>query len=549
MAISQARDKLEPSHLGVGALFANPALRGIVAGWSIGIAADQAFLIATLVAAFGAGGIVAVAVLGVVRTMPATATTLLTSVGSARQPERVLVLSNIARSISAVSAGVLVMVAPRELTEATVLLCAAIVAGSGSLVRPTQAALLPAFATSPEQLVAANVGLTTGEGLGTVIGPLGAAVLLAVAGPGVTFVAAGIAFGIAALASRVQVAEAARSARPRNAAPPLVAGIRALRRLPGPAILVAAFQAQVLVRGLLVTLLVLVSTEVLRTGDAGIGVLGGAIGVGGVVAGALALVLTARERLARVVAIALVAWGLPIAAIGAAPSLPLALIALAVVGAGNALLDVAGFTLMQRTIPSASRMAVFGLFEGLVGLFVAIGAALAPILVSVAGTRGALVVTGAILPIMAAVTWPRVRRLDDEWVVPRSRGRLLQSMTLFRLLPLAGIERLAAGAVPARFEAGDALMREGEPGDRYLVLASGGADVSQRGRLLRHVGPGDGVGEIALLRRLPRTATVVATEPVDALAIDEGTFVAAVTGHEASGDVAEAQVEQRLAIS
>ena len=80
---------------------------------------------------------------------------------------------------------------------------------------------------------------------------------------------------------------------------------------------------------------------------------------------------------------------------------------------------------------------------------------------------------------------------------------------------MAMIEQLAGGMVPATFEAGAELIQEGEPGDRYYLIERGRVVVSQAGRRMREQGPGESVGEIALLFDVPRTASVRALEPVD----------------------------------
>ena len=88
-------------------------------------------------------------------------------------------------------------------------------------------------------------------------------------------------------------------------------------------------------------------------------------------------------------------------------------------------------------------------------------------------------------------------------------------------------------------------MRKGEPGESYLLIADGIVDVSDEGRQLRTCGPGDGVGEIALLRTVPRTATVAAQTRVQGYEIDAATFLSAVAGPAAAA-AAEAVAAARL---
>jgi CRP-like cAMP-binding protein len=162
------------------------------------------------------------------------------------------------------------------------------------------------------------------------------------------------------------------------------------------------------------------------------------------------------------------------------------------------------------------------------------------------GVELAMIVTGLVLPVAALLALPFAHRLDAAAVVPEHRAALLRSIPLFCPLPLGGLELLATGMRPTRFAAGETLMAEGEPGDSYLVIEKGRVSVTSGGSHIRDQGPGDGVGEIALLRTVPRTATVVATEPVEAWAIDGPTFLAAVTGHDLSTAEAEALIAERL---
>ena len=149
---------------------------------------------------------------------------------------------------------------------------------------------------------------------------------------------------------------------------------------------------------------------------------------------------------------------------------------------------------------------------------------------------------------MAVATWPWISRLEAESLVPEGRLDLLRRVPLFAPLNLSTIERLASSMVPLEAVAGEVLMREGDAGDRYLVIETGSVDVSEAGRHLRTCGPGEGIGEIALLRDVPRTATVVATEPTRVLALDALSFKAAMAGP-AAWAAAEATIADRLAAS
>jgi MFS family permease len=305
---------------------------------------------------------------------------------------------------------------------------------------------------------------------------------------------------------------------------------------------------QSLVRGMLIALIVVASLELLDLGDAGIGWLNAAVGLGGLVGAVGAASLGGHVRLSRVFALSLALWGLPIAVMGAWPVALVAIGAMVVTGLSNASLDIAGFTILQRSFPPRERLAAFALLEGLAGLAVALGGIVASLLLDRVGIRGTLALTGALLPIMAVATWPWISRLELESLVPEGRLDLLRRVPLFAPLNLSTIERLAVSMVPIEVATGEVLMREGDPGDRYLVIESGSVDVSAAGRRLRTCGPRDGIGEIALLRDMPRTATVVATEPTRVLALDALSFKAAMAGP-AAWAAAEATIADRLAAS
>ncbi len=298
---------------------------------------------------------------------------------------------------------------------------------------------------------------------------------------------------------------------------------------------------QVMTRALLAPLVVVAAIELLSMGEAGVGLLNAALGLGGLVGAVFAVSLTRTDRLIRTQAAALAYWGAPIAVMGLLPSPAVALAAMVVIGVANAVFDVALFTIMQRGTANEERAPVFSVFEGLVGLATVAGSVLAPVLLAAFGIRGALAVSGAILPIVAFIIYGRIGRADRVSVVDEPTLHLLREVKAFAELPLTAFERLAGGLEPLSFAAGDTVMREGEPGDRFIVVASGEVEVTAAGRPIQRLGRGAGLGEISLLRRSPRTATVTALTSVDAYAIPGSCFVAAVSGP------AAAAVTERIA--
>jgi hypothetical protein len=291
---------------------------------------------------------------------------------------------------------------------------------------------------------------------------------------------------------------------------------------------------------------VVIAFDLLDLGRSGPGFLNSAVGIGGLLGAAAALALVGRQRLAGDFGAGLILWGLPIALIAVWPTTPATLVFLGLLGIGNTVVDVAALTLLQRAVPREVLARVFGVLESLVVGTIGLGAVCASVLVWAVGARAALVVTGALLPVLAVLCWTRLRAIDARIEVPAAELGLLQAIPLFAPLPAPALEHLAQRLEPARFSAGTEILRQGAPGDRFHIVVTGRVDVLQEGRSLGELGPGDSYGEIALLRDVPRTASVVALTDVTEYTLGRDEFVGAVTGHPASAAAADAVVAARL---
>jgi predicted MFS family arabinose efflux permease len=528
----------------------NAGIRRIELGWAVGIAADWAYLVALLIAAYAFGGAFGVALLGVLRMIPPAIVAPFADVPVRRiRGDRALFAVNVIRAgVAVATAVVLGAGGPPAMAFAL----AGIGAAAGALVRPIQTGLMPALARSPSELIAANVTSSIGEGAGGFIGPLLGGAVAVAGGEAAGCTLAAVAFVIAALSVVGIRFEQEADARGGGSLPAGTGGfaiaraVRALRRDPDIGLLFVDFGGQVFVRGMLTTLIVVASNELLALGDSGIGPLTAAIGLGGFLGAFGALGLAGTPRLAATSLVALAFWGVPIAVIGAWPFVPVALAGLFVTGVSNAILDVSGFTVLQRGVPNRDRMAVFGLLEGMVGVGVAVGGLAGSAAVAAFGAQGALGIAGAILPIMAVATWPRVSRIDRRALVSGRELAALRAIPLFAPLPLTAMDRLAEAMRPVTYPAGEVLMRQGDPGDTYLAITDGNVAIDVDGRAVATMGPGDGIGEIALLRAVPRTATATALTDVTGYALEGGAFLAAVCGP-TTASAAQAMVEERLA--
>ena len=112
--------------------------------------------------------------------------------------------------------------------------------------------------------------------------------------------------------------------------------------------------------------------------------------------------------------------------------------------------------------------------------------------------------------------------------------------------PMRRLTQLAGALTPVGVPAGTVLIRQGDPGDAYYAIAAGEFDVRQDGHLLRRCGRGEGVGEIALLRAIPRTATVVAHTAATVYKLDREPFLTAVLGHAPTQRQADCIADTRL---
>jgi MFS family permease len=540
------RERLAESLVAFRAVVTNPALRRVELAWAAASTASWAYIIALAVYAYNEGGAAAVGLIGVIRVLPAFVASPFAGVLGDRYPrERVMLALSVGRTVvMAVAAAALYADAPAWL----VYTLAGVVALASSMIRPIFSALLPQLARTPEELTAANLVLTTIESSGIFLGPALGGLLLAASNPATVFAATAVTFLVGTLLlTGIRVEAAAERKAEGGLAGEFFAGFGAIVGDRNLRLIIGLYGAQTLVAGALNVLIVVAALELLDLGESGVGFLNSAVGVGGLLGALAAFALVGRQRLASDFGIGLVLWGIPIALIGVFPDPPIALILLGLVGVGNTVVDVAAVTLLQRTVPDEVLTRVFGVVQSVFVGTIGLGAIIAPLAIAVVGIRWAMVLTGALLPVLAALLWRRIGALDAEALVPTRELELLRAIPLFKPLPATTIDQLASSLVSASATPGTEIIRQGDAGDRFYVVASGEVDVSADGRHVSTLGPGDYFGEIALLRDVPRTATVKAKTDVALYALDRDEFLSAVTGHPASAEAADAVISSRLA--
>ena len=534
----------EPFHL-FERIVRNADVRRLELAWAASNFASRASAIAVAVYAYEADGVGAVGIIVFLRLAIAGGASPWLSVFADRRPRRlVLITSDLVRCVMLGAMAALVVL---DAPSLSVYVLAVLVAIAEPVFRSAQAALTPSLVRTPEELTAANVVASAVESVGLFAGPALGALLLVVAGSGTVFAATGLLLLVSvALAARISIAgePSPEASVPRSET--LLAGWRAIVSEPGLRVVIGLSTAQTLVAGLVQVLVVVMAIELLSLGTAGVGWLNGMIGVGATL-GVLAVAGVAGHRsIWRYFALGLLLWGVPLILIAAWPETAAAFLLLALLGVGNTLVDVTGITLIQRTASDAVLGRVFGAFEALALLAMGIGALLAPLLVSSLGSRGAVLVAGLVMPVTLLPFWRRLASIDAAAPVPTELVELLGGISIFTPLPAPQLERLAQALVDVRIEPGSAVFEEGDPGDRFYVIAEGRAAIEVGGEPVRTMEPGDFFGEIALLHDVPRTATVRAITDLRLHALDPDTFVATVTGHAASAEAAGSIVAARL---
>ena len=527
-------------------LAGNTALLRVLAAYLLFILTEYAVWIAMLVFAYNRGGTAVAGLVAVAQLAPAAVVApVAASLADRRSPVVMLAggylaqVAGMAGTAAAIGAG-----APLAAYAAAVFASTAV-----TITRPAQSALIPSLAATPDQLTAANVVAGWLEAAGAAAAGLLVGVLISLAGVGSVFaVCAGLGLAAALLVAGLRAPSLAAQAEAEadTSTAGVAEGLRLAVRQPRLRLMLALLTADAVVVGALDLLVVILALTVLGRPPSWAGYLEFAFGAGAVLAATVSALLVGRRLGGPILAAALGLSG-ALAVIAFGPGLAGTVILLAVAGAGHLLLEVATRTLLQRSVPPRLIGRIFGVLEGFTMAGLAIGALLVPALAHLGGSRLAVLGVAAVLPLAAVAGGRAVFRLDAGTAVPVVEIALLRSLPLFAELPAPAIEGLAAALRPVRLEAGAVLIRQGDPGDAYFAIAAGELDAEQDGHFLGRYGRGDGVGEIALLRAVPRTATVTAHTAATVYQLDRDLFLTAVLGHAPTRRQAEDIAAARLA--
>jgi MFS family permease len=546
--VERLKEHLRESWRALQGVFHNRGLRQLQLAWAGSIIGTWAYAVALVVFAYSHGGASAVGLIALIRWLPAAVVSPFAAILGDRYPRvPVMLASDLLRAVGLATMSVCVLM---DGPVGVVYALAGTVAVINTAFQPAEAALVPSLAKTPEELTAANVSSSTIESLGFCVGPALGGVLLAVSSVWVVFAftAALFLWSAVMLVPLLRTTEPPLSRERPHLAEEATAGFRAIAQDPRLRLVVGLFSAQTLVNGAFGVLIAVSALQLLDLGPGGVGYLNAAVGVGGIIGGLVSLGLVGHRRLATTFGIAVAGTGGPLLLLGGIPTTVAALISFGLIGFANIICDVSGFTILQRGTPSEVLARVFGVLHSLFYATIALGAVLAPPLIHWLGVRWALVIVGLLLPILAVLSRASLVRLDVEPGDPR-RLALLEAIPIFSPLSPPVLEQLAARLTPIHASAGDELIRAGDHGDRFYVVDKGEVEILVDGGPPRREGEGAYFGEIALLRDVPRTATVRAATDADLFALDRDDFLPAVTGHAASTQAADAVIGSRLGVS
>ncbi|MET0740561.1 MAG: MFS transporter [Candidatus Nanopelagicales bacterium] len=514
----------------------NRDLRRVMLAFGGSMIGDWAYATAVTVWAYGIGGATAVGVWGATRLgLMAIATPFVSTLADRFPRKRVMVVTDLLRvALVSLSAVIIAVNGSAWL----VFLLATLAALVGTPFRPALAAILPRLARSPHELTAANGAGSTLESLAFFIGPALGALLLKVADVEIVFALNAATFLLSAyLVSGIheRVPTANEEAESRDGSEPpssflrdSMLGFGYIWRDKDIRAVTVVYLLQTVVAGASLVFVIVLAVD-LDLGPEGVGYLDSVFGIGAITGGLLSIVLATRNRLASDFWVGVLLWAIPLLVYVAWPSLWPMCIALFVMGAANPVVDVNATTILQRTVPDQFLGRVFGALESGLIATMSFGAVLMPLLIAWLGLRGALAVLACGIAVLIAPAYPRLRRLDSTLREPAELATL-RAVPIFAPLSLPLLDQLARQLERIEVPAGSVIIREGDEGDRFYVVESGTVEATHAGTVLSVAGPGEPFGEIALLRDVPRTATVTATTDTVLYALTRADFLAAVTG-------------------
>jgi predicted MFS family arabinose efflux permease len=519
-------------------------LRRVLAAYLGFTVAEMANFIAILIYAYEVGGSPALGLVAFLMLAPAA---VFAPVGATLGDRfRREVMLTVAYAVFAATSAAVSIALYVEWPVGVIYFLAAVNATVLTLVRPFHESLLPALARSTEQLTAGYVAGGSIENLGWIIGPLLAGLTAAAWGTSAVFVITTVLLLIGTiLVWEVKTTTAAEPGTGQNAIQMTLEGFGAFRES-RPRVILLLLNSVVFLAGVVEVAIIVLAFEVFGSEDAGVAWLNTFIGVGAAAGSVLAVVLIGRRHLAPSMWRGLVLIAVSVSLIPVFRSQAAALVALAIMGAGWTFVDVSGRIMLQRVIPLGGLSRAFGVLEGSSMAAEGLGSAAGAILIGWLGVGRVLVVGSLLIIIVLLVNRLSLRDADVGVVVPIEHLHLLRSIPMFAALGPAELERLATYADEESVGPGTAVCVQGETGERFYLVERGTARVVRDGVDVASLGTGDFFGEIALLRDIPRTATVEAVGNLDLLVLQRGPFLDAIKSSACQIEAARAVSETRM---
>lgn len=447
----------------------------------------------------------------------------------------------------------LTFVAAADLGALAAIVLAGITSVLGTAYYPATAAMTPQI-VSEDDLAAANSFNSMIENLSVIIGPALGAGILAISSTSVAFLVNAATFLFSAWASSrlttrsepTDVTEGGEAGVLKQVG----VGFRAIASSRTAAILVGASVLASFLYGVDTVLFVVVSEERLGLGPDGFGLLLAGLGVGGLLMAPLVDRLAGGSRLSSVISLGLVAYTLPTLLLVWVDD-PAAAFAIQVVrGAGTLVVDVLAVTALQRSLAPDLIARVFGVFMSLVLAGISLGALVTAPLLNVTSLDTTLVVFSAVVAGLVVLSYPLTRQVDRETAARLAelepRISALEALGIFATANRTALERLAQVAEEQTVAAGTRVITQGQDADSLYVILDGTLAVTMKDpdqwahvgareeRHIRDMGAGQYVGEIGLIERVPRTASVDATTDATLLRIPGDEFIEALTANRAT---------------
>jgi hypothetical protein len=313
-----------------------------------------------------------------------------------------------------------------------------------------------------------------------------------------------------------------------------------------PRVVLLLLTGVIFLAGVLDVAIVVLAFEVFGSDDTGTAWLNAVIGVGAAVGSVLAVVLIGRKHLAPAMRRGLVLISVSVALIPVVGTETIALVALAVMGVGWTFVDVSGRIMLQRVIPLGRLSRAFGVVEGTSMAAEGLGSIAGAVLIGWLGVGWSLVAGGLLVVALLILNRRPLEDADVGVLVPIEHLHLLRSAPMFAALGPAELERLALTLGQKSVGPGVAVCVQGETGDNFYLVERGTARVVRDGLEVASLGTGDFFGEIALLRDIPRTATVEAASELDLLVLERGPFLDAVKSTKCQIEAARVVSQRRM---